>query len=183
MSQTPLWLKQFIRVVLVFAETSKIWVFFRSQTHFMGTELTESYLDKEWITEWFELHLVPSTPTWTRPSPSVATTTHHIGLQTAAFIFSTFPQYFKTHQWTRHISFYSLLICCMVGPLQHVISSPEDIPKFLPSDQPMMKSKIPGPLGFSIQGHCIINTICLLQVLSVTRCVEGTFLLIIQFSI
>ncbi|KAF4794898.1 hypothetical protein TURU_097768 [Turdus rufiventris] len=38
----------------------------------------------------------------------------------------------------------------------------DDSPKFLPSSQFMMTSKIPGQLGFPIGAHCIIRAIHLL---------------------
>lgn len=49
----------------------------------------------------------------------------------------------------------------------HVTSFSGNIPKPLPSSQSMITSKIPGPLEFPIQVHCIIGAPHLFHVASV----------------
>lgn len=84
-----------------------------------------------------------------------------LGLHTKQYSISdAFPQCNRTHQQTEHTFFsFSGNLLYSGGSLACVIPSSANILKFLPSDQSIIMSKIPGCLWFCVQAWCVEGTL------------------------
>lgn len=81
------------------------------------------------------------------------------------YTFDVFPKYDRTHQGILFFIFWYFIYSGASSA--HITSFSGNIQKSLPPSQSMIISKIPGPLGFPIQAHCVTSARHLLHIASV----------------